>query len=117
PRQGLNSSPTSWRGMRFATQRMTDKKVVAQYPTDTPKGGEALDWIYQLLNILDTKASALMRLNSVMLAAAAFLLNPVYNAGRCVKYAVALSGIGSTLSIAICLLVVSVDWRFLGFVN
>lgn len=69
-----------------------------------------------MLSILDAKASALMRLNGVMLAAAAFLLNAQNTSGRAVNAWVAGSAIGSTISITLCLFVVSVDWRFLGLV-
>ena len=54
-----------------ATTNRTNVSCIA--PTDSPKGDDALNWIYGLLTILDAKASALMRLNGVMLAAAAFL--------------------------------------------
>jgi hypothetical protein len=76
-----------------------------------------LEWLYGLLGVLDTKASALMRLNGVMLAAAAFLLNPAANSSQAMKFLVAGSAVGSTISIACCLLVVGVDWRFLGLVE
>ena len=90
--------------------------VVSPYPTASHPlpGDKALEWIYQLLSVLDTKASALMRLNGVMLAAAAFMLRPGDEPSRLFTLVVAGSAIGSTISIAFCLLVVSVDWRFLG---
>lgn len=81
-----------------------------------PSGFNALDWTYGVLNILDAKASALMRLNGVMLAAAAFLLNPQYHAVEFVRFLVAASALGSAISIFACLLVASVDWPFLGLV-
>jgi hypothetical protein len=93
------------------------KNIVAAYPDEPPKGNIVLDSIYQVLTILDTKSSALMRLNGVMLAAAAFLLNPQYESSKFVQLLVSASGIGSTFSIACCLLVVSVDWPFLGLVT
>lgn len=86
-------------------------------PGSLPDGDKALEWLYQLLSILDSKASALMRLNGVMLAAAAFMLNPQYQSLTLVKSVVALSATGSTLSIVCCLLVVSVDWPFLSLVS
>lgn len=78
---------------------------------------KVLDWLYSLLAVLDTKASALMRLNGVMLATAAFVLRPEYNSLASMKFLVAFSALGSTVSIGCCLLVASVDWRFLGLVK
>ena len=122
--------PYSWYGKRrapssdfkfyeYVTQRyaVSEKKgVVVPYPSDSPTGDKALKWIYELLGVLDSKASALMRLNGVMLAAAAFLLNPNYYLADWARRLVAVSSLGSTISIACCLLVVSMDWRFLGLV-
>src|SRR5262249_33963389 len=73
-------------------------------------------WLYEILTVLDNKASALMRLNSVMLAAAAFLLRPVEKPGQIPAMDVRLLLIAllSSISIALCLLIVSVDWGFLG---
>src|SRR4026207_120889 len=76
-----------------------------------------VNWLYQLLGLLDTKASALMRLNSVMVAAAAFVLNPQFGSWQSMKYLIAGSALLSAFSIAICLLVVAVDWPFLGLVK
>lgn len=86
-------------------------------PDNWPDSDKALDWLYQLLSILDSKASALMRLNGVMLAAAAFMLQPEYHVLGIIKLLVAISATGSTLSIACCLSVVSVDWPFLSHVS
>lgn len=100
-------------GLRSAN--LNEGRLIGSIPatlanSDTEK---AVDWLYQLLTVLDSKASALMRLNGVMLAAAAFLLNlQVFNL-RLIWGIAALSSI----SIALCLLVVSVDWPFLGLVN
>src|SRR5438874_5773105 len=96
-----------------ATTNRTNVSCIA--PTDSPKGDDALNWIYGLLTILDAKASALMRLNGVMLAAAAFLLNS--RPGLAVTRSIVISALGSTISIACCLLVVSIDWPFLGLVK
>jgi hypothetical protein len=58
-----------------------------------------------------------MRLNGVMLAATAFILNPQHHSNNIIKILVAGSGLGSAVSIGFCLLVVSVDWPFLGLVE
>ena len=55
-----------------------------------------------------------MRLNGVMFAAAALLLKPSGSQDRWIPHLVAISGMGSALSIILCLLVVAVDWPFLG---
>jgi len=86
---------------------------------------DALDWIYDLLSAMDAKASALMRLNGVMLAAAAFLLN-MYSAAtshaalQINKYdeiAIVVTATLSAISILLCLFVVNVSWYFLGKVT
>lgn len=85
---------------------------------------QAVDWLYGILTTLDAKASALMRLNGVLIAAAAFLLGIFGREGD--------SGLSVTLhdaqliiicaflsafSIFACLFVVQVSWRFLGKVK
>lgn len=99
-----------------AVRRHPDGSVRALFPTETPSAVKALDWLYELLGILDAKASALMRLNGVMLAAAAFLLGPRDGTVHWVRVLVATSAVGSAFSIGLCLLIVSVDWKFLGLV-
>ena len=83
---------------------------------------KAVEWLYQILSVLDTKASALMRLNGVMLAAATFLLGVFTrtDAGRIIEGShgmVLWIAALSSVSIALCLLVVSIDWSFLGLVR
>jgi len=83
---------------------------------------DALDWIYQLLSAMDGKASALMRLNGVMLAAAAFLLGGAKGSqslqiARYDEIAIAITAAASALSIFLCLKVVNVSWYFLGKVT
>jgi hypothetical protein len=95
----------------------SDGKIIYSGEETFPPGGKRLEWIYLILTVLDTKASALMRLNGVMLAAAALLLNPTYKGGMSVAIPVAVSAIGSVTSIILCLLVVAVDWPFLGLVK
>lgn len=98
----------------------TDTKYVEDPdPKNAIKHHEVTDWLYSALTILDSKASALMRLNGVMVAAAAFLLKPDFtNHGHWyIRMAVPLSALLSTLSISFCLLVVCVDWPFMGLVE
>jgi hypothetical protein len=107
-RQGLTKA--KWSGERITSP--------ASSHLESP--GQALDWLYGVLSVLDSKASALMRLNGVMLAAAAFLLNFQVPAGLRIPVSPRLIlsiAVLSSFSIALCLLVVSVDWRFLGLVR
>src|SRR5439155_5318173 len=82
----------------------------------------AVEWLYHVLSVLDTKASALMRLDGVMLAAATFLLG-FFTRPDAVQIAKVSHGMVfwiaalSSVSIALCLLVVSIDWSFLGLVR
>jgi hypothetical protein len=85
---------------------------------------EVVDWLYAVLTVLDTKASALMRLNGVMIAAAAFLLGLFGRQGGTIlsteywdAIAIILCALLSALSIGCCLIVVAVSWRFLGKVK
>lgn len=119
PAAEFQYSPYVVKRYALSDARLKEGKVVAPCPDSAhgPTGEQAVGWIYELLGVLDSKALALMRLNGVMLAAAAFLLNPEYGSSRFVSVFVASAGIGSTLSIACCLLVVSVDWPFLGLVT
>jgi len=70
------------------------------------------DWLYIVLNTLDNKASALMRLSGVMVAAVSFL-----SAEHVPVVALIVSAGPSTLSIFCCLFVVSLDWSFYHFVD
>jgi hypothetical protein len=74
---------------------------------------DVLDSVYRLLTILDTKASALMRYNSIILAAMAFLIkdreHPPHGTAAIVSLTIG--------SIVACLLVVGVFWRFYQFVE
>lgn len=81
---------------------------------------DAVSWIYAVLSTLDTKASALMRLNGVLIAAAAFLLGLFQRQGGTIlsttkfdAIVIVWSALLSALSIALCLVVVNVKWKFL----
>ena len=85
-------------------------------PADT-----AVNWLYEILSMLDSKASALMRLNGVLIAAAAFLLGAVGRQGTTVlattpadSRLIISCALLSALSIFACLFVVNVSWPFLG---
>jgi hypothetical protein len=82
---------------------------------------EVLEWMYAILTTLDSKSSALMRLNGVLIAAAAFLLGLFQRQGGTIlstSHADALvittSAFLSAVSIGCCLFVVNVSWPFLG---
>ena len=85
---------------------------------------EAVEAIYTVLTTLDSKASALMRLNGVVIAAAAFLLSLFGRQGTTIlsteSYDAALvigCALLSAISVTCCLLVVNVSWPFLGKVD
>jgi hypothetical protein len=84
-----------------------------------------LKWFYETLTTLDTKSSALMRLNGVLIAACAFLLGlfhvPEPTPGTTIlstshpeAFLIITSAFLSALSIGCCLFVVNVSWPFLG---
>lgn len=81
----------------------------------------AVKWLYEVLTTLDSKASALMRLNGVLIAAAAFLLGlfgrqggTILATGSWDARLIILSALLSACSIFACLFVVNVSWPFLG---
>jgi len=79
PEKPIKFSPYVRRRYALSAATETGDKIISSTPPDLLKGEKALEWIYGLLGVLDQKASALMRLNGVMLAAAAFLLHPQYH--------------------------------------
>ncbi len=88
------------------------------------KAADMLTWLYHVLTTLDTKASALMRLNGVLIAAAAFLLGLFMRQGGTIlsttkadAHLVVISALLSAVSIFCCLWVVNVSWSFLGRVK
>jgi hypothetical protein len=81
----------------------------------------AVKWLYDVLSTLDSKASALMRLNGVLIAAAAFLLGVVGREGTTIlatgpfdSRLIIVCALLSAVSIFSCLFVVNVSWPFLG---
>ena len=96
----------------------------------TAKALKTCDWLYSLLNTLDSKASALMRLNGVMVAAMSFLSGPVQPVSplsgqpqavlhhtfsaleNTLLASLVLSSLASIISIGLCLFVVAIDWDF-----
>ena len=101
----------------------TASSYVPDPSNENMKAREVVDWIYAVLTTFDSKASALMRLNGVLIAAAAFLLGQYGRAENLLsgKPIDALLTIGcaltSALSITCCLFVVNVSWNFLGRVS
>jgi hypothetical protein len=91
---------------------------------DSIPARDVVEWIYGVLGILDSKASALMRLNGVLIAAAAFLLGLFRRPGGSILSTTGLDAalivslaFASAVSISCCLLVVDVTWPFLGRVR
>lgn len=84
----------------------------------------AIKWLYDVLTTLDAKASALMRLNGVLIAAAAFLLGLFGRLGNTIlattmwdARVIISCALFSAASIFACLFVVNVSWSFLGKTN
>jgi hypothetical protein len=92
-----------------------DEKRVALSKPENETTKLRIDAIYTVLTTLDTKASALMRLDGILLAAAfvgiAAKLYDVqsWEFGTLVGF--------SIFSMILSLFVVSVDWKFLGYVQ
>ena len=85
---------------------------------------DVVEWIYAVLTTLDSKASALMRLNGVVIAAAAFLLGlfgrqgtTILSTGSVNALLIVGCALLSAMSIFLCLLVVNVSWPLLGRVE
>jgi hypothetical protein len=72
-----------------------------------------VDTIYTFLNILDSKASALMRYNGIILAVIALMVRSGQGLPD-IAYVIVYTTLASILS---CLLVVGVFWRFYEFVK
>ncbi len=88
---------------------LIDAKIIAKKSDAT--ASEILDEIYKFLGILDAKASALMRYNSIILAVIALMAKG--EPPHVTVYIVVMT----IISILACLLVVGVYWRFLEWVN
>jgi hypothetical protein len=84
---------------------------------------EVVDWVYGVLSILDAKASTLMRLDGVLIAAAAFLLGlfgrpeSILSTTRSDAMLVIVAASLSALSLFLCLFVANISWNFLGKVT
>jgi hypothetical protein len=91
-----------------------DKRMALDLPANA--GAKArIDAIYFVLSVLDSKASALMRLDGVLLAAATFGISARLYPVRGWEFGtIALSCL---VSMMLCLCVVAVDWKFLGHVT
>lgn len=95
-------------------------------PADSSKikASDAVKWVYEVLTTLDAKASALMRLNGISIAAAAFLLGlfgrsdpTILSTASPHAALIVTCAFLSSVSIFLCLLVVNVGWSFLGKVK
>jgi hypothetical protein len=99
-------------GRRYGANDYLAKRA-ALNPKGTLSDGEKLDTLYDALNILDSKASALMTFDSILLAAASVALVQEPPASGPLHVLVAASGALSLSSIVIGLFVVALDWPFL----
>ena len=107
------------------TAKLERGRITSSVPNSVRSPEESVESLYKLLTTLDAKASALMRLNGVMLAAAAFLLSanrdgsstaPLVLVKLASELTLSIAAL-SSISIALCLVVVAVDWKFLGCVK
>jgi hypothetical protein len=90
---------------------LVDAKIEAKEGSKAPK--LVLDEIYKFLGILDSKASALMRYNGIILAVIALMVRTGQPLPG-VASSIVLMTVGSILA---CLLVVGVYWRFLEWID
>ena len=115
---------------RYALDHIILRTEIAAAPArsaSSPReiaASDVLGWLYGVLTILDGKASALMRMNGVLIAAAAFLLGLFERTGGTIlrttsfdAQVIVLSALLSSISICCCLLVVRISWGFLGKVE
>jgi hypothetical protein len=114
---------------RYALQKIqlgpsSDCSWKPKVAEETITADRVVEWIYAVLSTLDSKASALMRLNGVLIAAAAFLLGLFGRQGtsilattRCHALLIMGCALLSATSIGFCLFVVNVSWPFLGRVQ
>jgi hypothetical protein len=111
----------------FFTRFPPDDSAASEVRETNPKvcAEVVLKWFYETLTTLDTKSSALMRLNGVLIAASAFLLGlfhtPDTPAGTTIlstsppeALILITAAFLSAVSIFLCLFVVNVRWKFLG---
>lgn len=109
----------------LSNEDFNDPSVQYQIPDDLKiKAKDAVAWIYEVLSVLDGKASALMRLNGILIAAAAFLLGQFSRQAETIiatsifdAKIIILAALLSAVSIVLCLFVVDVRWKFLGKVT
>jgi hypothetical protein len=92
-------------------RNLVDDKIIAAEGQASSK--KILDEIYRFLGILDSKASALMRYNGIILAVIALMERSRQELPGTV-YSIVIMTICSILA---CLLVVGVYWRFLEWVD
>ena len=88
---------------------------------ESANADDVVGWLYGVLTTLDAKASALMRLAGVLIAAAAFLLGLFRRQGGSILLTsdwnaafIVMLAFLSAIAIFCCLLVVNISWPFLG---
>jgi len=92
-------------------KKLVDDRIIAK-EGDQADSKKVLDEIYKLLGILDSKASALMRYNGIILAVLALMLK-----NTPLPHVTIYIVVMTIASILACLLVVGVYWRFLEWVD
>ena len=95
------------------------ERILCDYKSTLTNYSQALEWIYKLLDILDAKAGALLRLSSLMLTATAFFFGnaELFSGGdgfsRIFTLIMSIGGVCSAVAIVLCLQIVRVKWPFL----
>jgi hypothetical protein len=109
----------------FGSQRGQDaiEKIESLHHTDNKTHKETILWLYSVLNILDSKANGLLRVNSLFITLLVFFWGAARATGNPLKIspdqaATAVLGlILVMLSTIFCFMIVRVNWKFLGHVR
>ena len=103
-----------WSGLLqfFPSDDWVDRRIRTLDGQTTPE--KTIKAIYLLLGILDTKASALMRFNGIILAVIALMLRDSKQMPPISFYVILYMTLASIIA---CLVVVGIFWRFYEFVD
>jgi hypothetical protein len=102
---------------RYAANSYLEKYEAAAPQGTTSTAQSQIAALYDILGVIDGKASALMTFDGIILAATSFSLAQPPPSMNWFTGSVAASGAFSLLSVIVCLAVVAIDWPFLGKVG
>lgn len=91
---------------------LTDKGPPTSGKVVSDHDKRVMDQIFIVLNVLDSKASTLMRFNGLLSATMVLLLNPIVAGNVAYKPLFALSFLAAILAEVICFFIFSVKYRF-----